>query len=880
LSGIGFRQQFHMVIMSSENEDEQLTNAAAALKVTPYPFLLVTPELEIMDANAAYMSLVGKTPEELIGRYLFDAFPPNTDGSEDGARTAILQSVARVVESGQPDTLMYLRYSIGRNTGDRTVFEERYWNVVSTPVLDAQGKVRLIVSNPIDVTELRTLQGAIRSLDAEYDFSLLKAGNVCSRGKLLEENLRKLEDERARLRRVFQQAPGFVAVLWGPEFVFDLVNDAYYQLVGKRDLIGRTVREVLPELEGQGYYELLDKVYRTGEVHVARQMPLQVRRTADADMSRLYVDFVYQPLFSADGVVAGIFVQGQDVTQQKHAQDVLRVSNERFRLAIEGSQDGVWDWDLATNRVMRTRRWKEILGYDDADISDRVDDWKSRIHPDDRPEVMDAMAATMAGAPYYSEHRLRCKDGSWKWVLMRAVVTARDTEGRPLRITGTLSDISKKKQTEEVIWSHASFDFLTGLPNRRLFRDRLDQEIRKANRSHADMALLYIDLDRFKEVNDLLGHDAGDLLLKQVSDRLLACVRESDTVARLGGDEFTVILTALSDHAHVDLIAQKIIATLAEPFDLQGEAAHISASVGITLYPADARSAEDLMRNADQAMYVAKHAGRSQFRYFTRAMQEEALLRLELIRDLRGALANQQLQVHFQPVIDLRTGRIVKGEALLRWDHPRHGPVEASRFVRLAEEAGLINELGDWVLRQAATWSERWSARQGQPFEISVNRSPLQFVSKKNDLNWVQFMKETGLPRHSIAVEITEGVLLNATASVVDMLLQYRDAGIHVALDDFGTGYSSMSYLVQFDIDYLKIDQSFVQDIERNRGSMTIAEAMILMAHGLGLKVIAEGVETEGQAALLREAGCDYAQGFLFSKALAPQEFEQLLTTA
>lgn len=414
------------------------------------------------------------------------------------------------------------------------------------------------------------------------------------------------------------------------------------------------------------------------------------------------------------------------------------------------------------------------------------------------------------------------------------------------------------------------------MPNRRLFRDRLQQETHKAHRSGNQVALLFIDLDRFKEVNDLLGHDAGDQLLVEAASRLTACVRDADTVARLGGDEFTVILTDLRNHPHVEFLAQKIISKLAEPYRLKDEMAHISASVGITLYPADAADPEKLIRNADQAMYAAKGGGRNQFRFFTKSMQKDAHKRVRLIHDLRKALAGGQLQVHFQPIVDLSSDRIVKAEALLRWNHPKLGFIEPGEFVSLAEESGLIHDIGDWVFMEAASWAEQWGASQGKPFEISVNRSPVQFMAK-SAIDWSDFLAKKGLPPRSVAVEITEGVLLNASSIVAETLDKYRDGGIQVALDDFGTGYSSLAYLKRFHIDYLKIDQSFIQDIEANQGSRSIAESMIAMAHKLGLKVIAEGIEKAEQAAVLRAVGCDYGQGFLFSRAVPPEEFGRLL---
>ncbi|TFW01543.1 EAL domain-containing protein [Oxalobacteraceae bacterium OM1] len=690
-------------------------------------------------------------------------------------------------------------------------------------------------------------------------------------------SVRMADDEAARLRAMFDQAPGFIAILRGPDLIYEVVNRAYYELVGQGNLIGRPVREALPELEAQGYIALAQQVYASGKPFVGHEMPVKFKMAPDAPMVDRYLDLVFQPLCAPDGSVSGVFLQGQDVTEQKRMRDALRQSEERWKFAIEGARDGVWDWDVRTNGVVYSRRYKEILGYSDTEMPDRYEEWVNRIHPEDRSRAVGALQDTAEGsAPYHSEYRLRCKDGVYKWVLSRGIVVTRDEHGHPTRLTGTMTDISDRKETEETIWRHASLDALTGLPNRRLFRDRLEQELRKAHRQQQEVALLFIDLDHFKEANDLLGHDAGDQLLAQVATRLLQCVRDSDTVARLGGDEFTVILTDLRGHPHVERAAQKIIASLAEPFQLHGEVAHVTASIGITLYPGDATEPEALIRNADQAMYAAKHAGRNRFRFFTKSMQKEAQLRVRLARDLRQALAAGQLEVHFQPVIELPSRRITKAEALLRWRHPKQGFVGPSQFIPIAEESGLIHAVGDWVFAEAAMWSERWAEKLGRSFEISVNRSPVQFLGQSN-ANWAHVLKEKRLPRHSIAVEITEGVLLNASTQVAEALFQYRDAGIHVALDDFGTGYSSLAYLKHFHIDYLKIDQSFVHDIDHNDGSRAIAESMIAMAHRLDMQVIAEGIERPEQEAILRAAGCDFGQGFLFSRAVPPQRFEQLL---
>jgi EAL domain-containing protein (putative c-di-GMP-specific phosphodiesterase class I) len=355
-------------------------------------------------------------------------------------------------------------------------------------------------------------------------------------------------------------------------------------------------------------------------------------------------------------------------------------------------------------------------------------------------------------------------------------------------------------------------------------------------------------------------------------------VRESDTVARLGGDEFTVIIPQLADSGHVEEIASEIIAKLLKPFHLGDAKVQISASVGITLYPDDGDELEQLLKNADQAMYVAKQQGRNRFSYFTSSLQEAALRRQHMIADLREALAAGQFSIHFQPIVALQSGRINKAEALLRWNHPRHGFISPAEFIPICEEIGLINAIGDWVFRESVQWTKQWRDSFDSDFQVSVNMSPVQFLDTDNASDhWPEYLQQTGVSGVNMVVEITEGLLLDAESRVADRLLKYRDAGMEVAIDDFGTGYSALSYLNKFDIDYLKIDKSFVDHIAEDKHDMALSEAIVVMAHKLGLKVIAEGIETQEQHNLLKDAGCDYGQGYLFSRALPPEAFTQLL---
>ncbi|HJV73212.1 MAG TPA: EAL domain-containing protein [Noviherbaspirillum sp.] len=456
-------------------------------------------------------------------------------------------------------------------------------------------------------------------------------------------------------------------------------------------------------------------------------------------------------------------------------------------------------------------------------------------------------------------------------------VPVMNTAGAVEAIAGMARDLTERKASEEKIRRSANYDSLTGLPNRNLFLTQLEMEVKRSVRTGLPFALFFIDLDGFKEVNDQLGHAAGDLLLQQVAQRLSACVRGTDTVARLGGDEFTVILSDVNKVAHVEILAEEILEKLAIPFLILQKEVHISGSIGITLFPQDAITPENLVRNADQAMYVAKNAGRNRFSFFAIGMRESAWARLKVIEELRHALPQHQLAVYYQPIVDLSVEGIVKAEALLRWHHPQTGLMLPDDFIGLAEETGLIGEIGEWVLEEAMMRAREWSILLGVPFQISVNKSPAEFMSKTSMKNWAAHLAALGLARDSIAVEITEGILLIDSPSVREKLDNLQKAGVQLAIDDFGTGYSSMAYLKKFDVDYLKIDQSFVQDTATNMDSRTIAETIIVMAHKLGLKVIAEGVETIEQRDWLKAAQCDYAQGYFYSEPVSSHDFEKLL---
>jgi len=496
--------------------------------------------------------------------------------------------------------------------------------------------------------------------------------------------------------------------------------------------------------------------------------------------------------------------------------------------------------------------------------------------PKHRRAFQELHARVCKGEKGVLEFQARASDGAIRWMEIHAT-PLRDSADHVSALLGNVRDISDKKHSAEVIWKQANFDLLTGLPNRYMFQDRLAQEIKKAHRSGTVLGLLFIDLDYFKEVNDTLGHETGDALLIAVSQRISSCVRESDTVARLGGDEFTVIMPTLLSAAAAEASAQNIITRLGEPFTVRGEAIVLSASIGMTFFPTDARTVDGLLKNADQALYVAKRQGRNRAAYFTATLQQEAQNRLRMINDLRGALEGGQFRVYFQALVDLTTQRICGAEALLRWQHPKRGLVSPAEFIPVAEDTGLILGIGDWVFRESAKWAKRWAQRHGSHFQVSVNNSPVQFRDPRLLLAWPQYLDELGLPGSNMTIEITEGLLLDADTDTTSVLSRLRESGIGVSIDDFGTGYSSLSYLHKFKIDALKIDQSFVRNLLNEPGANALSESIIVMGHKLGLKVVAEGVETAEQRDFLIAAGCDNAQGYLFSRPMPAEDFDKLL---
>jgi diguanylate cyclase (GGDEF)-like protein/PAS domain S-box-containing protein len=567
----------------------------------------------------------------------------------------------------------------------------------------------------------------------------------------------------------------------------------------------------------------------------------------------------------------------RDITMRKRTEQQMVRAKERLDLALTSSSLALWDWDLQAGRVYFNQNWPEMLGDPAREATFPAEEVLAWNHPDDREVFRAALgnAAKGVSEEFDCEYRVPNAAGEWIWVHSRGKVTQRDADGRARRMTGTSTNITKRRAAEDRAEYLATRDALTGLPNRVLLHDRLEQAVVNAAREHGGFGFMFIDLDRFKTINDSLGHHVGDELLKGVATRLSTCVRASDTVARLGGDEFAVILENLSDDDGAQQVAEKMIASMAAPMLLEGQSLNTSCSIGISLFPTDGRDSATLMKNADVAMYYAKEKGRNNYQFFSAEMNARAQERLSVENYLRLALRRQELVLHYQPRMKAATGELVGVEALIRWQHPRRGLLTPDKFIDVAEDSGLIVPIGEWVLEAACAQLCAWRSRVRPDLRLSVNLSVGQLVNGERLYRAIEkCVRGSGVEPAAIELEITESHLMQNIEEKAALLDRLGALGVGLAIDDFGTGYSSLSYLKRLPVDSIKIDSSFVRDIGVDPNDEAIITAILALAHSLRLSVVAEGVETEGQLKALQALGCDEYQGFLASPALSVADFE------
>jgi len=565
--------------------------------------------------------------------------------------------------------------------------------------------------------------------------------------------------------------------------------------------------------------------------------------------------------------------------ERKRAEEELRKSEERYALAARGANDGLWDWNLRTDEVYFSPRWKSMLGCREDEVGNCPQEWFSRVHGEDLEKLQMHLALHLEGrTPHFeNEHRMLHKDGTYRWMLSRGLAV-RDADGRAYRMAGSQTDITDRKVSEVQHLHDAFHDALTGLPNRALFMDRLKNAVERAKR-HKDylFAVLFLDLDRFKVVNDSLGHMVGDQLLVSIARGLEARLRPIDTVARLGGDEFAILLDGIENIDSAVRVSDRIQKELSIPFNLNGQEVFTTVSIGIALSAIGYDRPEDILRDADIAMYRAKCLGKARHVLFDMNMRAQAVELLHLEADLRRAIERQEFVLHYQPIVSLASGRITGVEVLLRWQHPQRGLISPAEFIPIAEETGLIVPLGEWVLRTACTQNKAWQDAGLPPLCVAVNLSARQFQHQNLPELIQKVLQETGMAVQALKLEITESLAMKDIDFSIATLNELSAMGIQILIDDFGTSYSSLGYLKRFPITTLKIDKSFVRDLPGDSDNAAITSAIIVMANSLKLKVIAEGVETEEQLAFLQSQKCDEIQGYFFSEPVPAEVFTRLL---
>ena len=688
----------------------------------------------------------------------------------------------------------------------------------------------------------------------------------------IEGKTNDLLQVEGRFRAIIERMPVSMALLDMQKRSVEFVNKAYTDLTGYQaeDLQNSDKWWDLvypdPQYRKEIQREWNDRLHQARQTQSA-MAPLESWTTCK-NGSRKYISW--------GSVQAGdkFAIYGIDLTERKHDEDLLRITSSVYQAIGEA----VFIMDGKNNIVVVNDVFQEITGYTEAEIVGK-----------ELPSIL----VKAHGARSYSDLIPSLDSvGHWEgqvWMKRKAdteylgflsIFTALDDTGSVRQRVGMVSPVSDQKRTREIINRQANYDALTGLPNRRLFLDRVDESIKRADRAKNTFALLFVDLDHFKDINDTSGHDVGDEILRRVSDRFKEEVRESDTVARIGGDEFTIILNDLDSPQNIDKVLLAITDRLAEPIEIEGQVFHISASLGIAFYPQDANSTKGLLMKADQAMYAVKNQGRNGFHYFTQSLQELADRKMKIISELRTALQENQFDVFYQPIVDLKTKEVIHAEALLRWRRHDGVLILPEHFIEVAEDSGLIIEMGDWVFRQVCQFLLALPKSENN-ISVGINVSATQFNSNKHSaLNWIEYLHELNLSTERVILEITEHTMMNQNARVSQKIALLHESGFRFAIDDFGTGYSSLSALRNFNFDFLKIDSSFTAQIAQASADRALVQAMITMGSGLNLQSIAEGVETEEQRQILLDIGCQIGQGYLFGRPMSRTDFQMHLKQA
>jgi diguanylate cyclase (GGDEF)-like protein/PAS domain S-box-containing protein len=795
----------------------QLSFTQQLIEALPNPVFFKDAAGRYLGCNRAFEDYVGAPRDEIVGKTVRDIESPAFAERTERADNALFRDPGHVTYEE------HVKYAKDGSNRDVLVNKATFF--------DAGGDVAGLVGVLVDITQRKELEAGTRA-------------------------------SNERLRAVIQAAP-LAIIARDLEGVISMWNPAAERMFGwKEDEVLDTDTTIVPG-------HLTAETRRLRErAQLGETIWIEETQRKHRDGRLIDVSMSIAPIYGGDGRVAGTMVTISDISRRKQAESALRESEAHLRLAMESAQMGMWYWEAGTDRFTYSDGLNVLFGRpgESQPVDYRV--LQQRLHPEDR----ELFAATLRhairhGNDFTVDYRVVWPDGTTHWVTNRGQVY-RGEDGRAERVIGVAMNITERKIAEQRVAHMAHHDALTGLPNRVLLRDRIQQAIAQAHRAGTQLAVLFLDLDRFKTINDSLGHQLGDRLLQSVASRILVCVREGDTVSRVGGDEFVIVIPGIESAVDASSVASKILEVLASAFHLHGNDLHVAASIGISLYPSDGADAETLMRNADTAMYHAKDTGRANYQFFTQHMNVAAQQRLQLENSLRRALENHEFQLHYQPLYDLRDRSITGFEALLRW-YPPGGAVMVppGEFIGAAEESGLIVAIGEWVLREAVKQARTWQS-PGRPIAVSVNVSANQ-LSRSSFVDRVRrLLQETGIDPTLIELEVTESVIIEGGGEAQEALHQLAALGVGIAIDDFGTGYSGLAYLKRLPIDTVKIDQSFVRDLTVDPEDAAIVTAIVAMARSLGVDVIAEGVETEEQLEELKRLGCHRAQGYLLARPM------------
>jgi diguanylate cyclase (GGDEF)-like protein/PAS domain S-box-containing protein len=823
------RNMTEQVRAERQLRESEARNRLLAATVEQSSDAIVTKDLDntVLTWNRGAEAIFGYRAQEAVGRNFTMLTNPRPD------RERIAEGVARV-RRGEPGTWRGQRR---RKDGALITVD-----VSVTPLHDEHGR---------HIGEI----GTVRDVSARV---------------LAEEALRDSERRNRELALIVDQSRDAILTK-------DLDNRVTTWNRGASALLGHPPTEAI----GRLYPDLVSPQASDDE----RAADLARLRRAEAaiweterrgpDGTTLHIEVSVAPLYDAGGRHIGEVAVLRDISARKHAERALREQQLLLEQAQSIGQIGSWSLTLSGERRLAwSREMFRIFGIAERQFDGTSADFLARVHPEDRARVEAAVDSAIAtGGGYSIELRILRADGELRWVNERATVE-RDAAGTALRLIGVSQDITERKLAEQRIEFLATRDPLTELPNRLLLNERITQGMASAERNGTQLALLFIDLDRFKTINDSLGHRIGDLMLQHVAARLRRCVRKEDTLARLGGDEFMVILDGLRDAAAAAQVARKILRLLSRPYLIDGHQLNTSCSVGISLYPADGQDVQTLMKNADTAMYHAKERGRNNYQYFSAELNARVVERLSIENALRRAVERGEFSIVYQPQVRLASSLVVGVEALLRWRSPDRGMQGPGRFIAVAEESGLIEPIGEWVLHHACEQGARWTRAGHDGLRLAVNVSVRQ-LTRGFARTVARVLAATGFDPRRLELEVTESVLMQHADESIAILKRIRELGVQFAIDDFGIGYSSLSYLKRFPIDALKIDRTFIRDIATDPDDAAITSAVTAIGHSMGLRVCAEGVETKDQLRMLRVMNCDEYQGHLYSRAVAPEEFAE-----